>query len=854
MAIRVELDQLLNLSLGTPELGAVNFNILHGVIREILNHLGIEKKAKDIVDNGHFKAAFALLKTNQESFQSGEKGEDVERSTGERGNTDKTPFPVAVSSPPFQSNLESKVASIEKRLDVLDDLPSDTEILQRSKQKKEGRTPVGDMWQFININRRLGATETGIEKLTSLLDTMMKEVSEVKETAAEIDDLKNKFTELEKLNSSLSERISALESVDNSEERKKMEDLLKEMQHLKKQVDGLPTMDDLNNLDIYVKWPQLEEALNARRSRTPSAKSRASTPKPRTPTPPPPRTPSPPHPSPEALEALRQIGELMDKHEVLIEQVDVLEEQMPKKANLEDLDELRKRPDVPDDILDQLKLLKDGLDAINKWKEEKTIPADLESQLASLREGLSLLNDNKQQIESMKEQLQSLKKVSDMLSYHNEKLQMIPDDLLDQLNKLKYLEKTITQMKEFNDQLPSRLQRIEDRLKEDTEREIRTLRDGLRLLNNQLEKYKKMRETIPNSASSGKGKDGDALSALRSMLTELQGEQEKLNSTTKELIEEHNRKQKHIDALYTYADRLQEVKADKEQVAMEMDVKADKRALDNLISRSKFDQSIGGLEQSMQELLHRLDGQESSLSDALARLAGDIDQKLDRLELDPLKDYFEKKIKNMKCKHVDLPLSDDPAAGFRKALLRFHCISCDRPVDMIPGHPNPALPQTPGLPPSRSGRPYTTFELDQIRQMHRGGYTYEQEVATTTARACGGSHTVTFPHRRTARFNQYYYYREDDTPVPIPPRDETELIGQDGHIYKGRFDGNMVGVAELPPQNPKSPRAMSAKRASSPQPPRNGSPITRRPRSAAVPTSPRNQKEEEVEPARVVVP
>lgn len=715
MAIRVELDQLLNLSLGTPELGAVNFNILHGVLREILSHLGIEKKEKEIEDNGHFKAAFSLLKTKQESLQNGDKGEDVERSTGGRGNTDKIPFPVAALSAPFQSSLESKVASIEKRLDVLDDLPSNAEILQRAKQKKDGRTPVGDMWQFININRRLGATETGIDKLTSLLDTMMKEVSDVKETAAEIDELKNKLAKLEKLNSSLSERISALESVDNSEERKKMEDLLKEMQNLKNQVDGLPTMDDLNNLDIYVKWPQLEEALNARRSRTPSAKSRASTPKARTPTPPPPRTPSPPHPSPEALEALRQIGELMDKHEVLVEQVDTLEEQMPKKANLEDLEELRKRPDVPDDILDQLKLLKDGLDAINRWKEE----------------------------------------------------------------------------------------------------------------------------------------DGDALSALRSMLTELQGEQEKLNSTTKELIEEHNRKQKHIDALYTYADRLQEVKADKEQVAMEMDVKADKRSLDNLISRSKFDQSIGGLEQSLQELLNRLDGQESSLTDALARLASDIDQKLDRLELDPLKDYFEKKMKSMKCKHVDLPLSDDPAAGFRKALLRFHCISCDRPVDMIPGHPNPALPQTPGLPPSRSGRPYTTFELDQIRQMHRGGYTYEQEVATTTARACGGSHTVTFPHRRTARFNQYYYYREDDTPVPIPPRDETELIGQDGHIYKGRFDGNMGGVPELPP-NPKSPRAMSAKRASSPQPPRNGSPISRRPRSAAVPTSPRNQ-EEEVEPARVVV-
>ena len=31
------------------------------------------------------------------------------------------------------------------------------------------------------------------------------------------------------------------------------------------------------------------------------------------------------------------------------------------------------------------------------------------------------------------------------------------------------------------------------------------------------------------------------------MLTELQGEQERLSNTTKELIEEHNRKQKHID-------------------------------------------------------------------------------------------------------------------------------------------------------------------------------------------------------------------------------------------------------------------------------------------------------------------
>jgi len=403
--------------------------------------------------------------------------------------------------------------------------------------------------------------------------------------------------------------------------------------------------------------------------------------------------------------------------------------------------------------------------------------------------------------------------------------------------------------------LTPRIQRNEDRLREDTQREIRTLRDGFRLLNNQLDKLKRektfqMTTYSPSTRNEGKIKDGDALNALRSLVTELQGEQEKINNTTKELIEEHNRKQKHIDALYTYSDKLQEMKADKEQVAMEMDVKADKHTVDKLVSRSKFDQSIGGLDQSLQELLQRVEGQESALKDALDRIAGDIDQKLDRLELNPVKEHFEKKIKNMKCKHVDsLPVNDDPAAGFRKAMLRFHCISCDRPVDMVPGNPNPALPQTPGLPLSRSGRPYTTYELDQMRQIHRGAYTYEQEVATTTARSCGGSHTVTYPHRRSARMSQYYYYREDDTPVPLPQRDETDLIGQDGHIYKGRFDG-FDRMPDLP-QNPRSPRAMSAKRAASAQPPRSVSP-NNRPRSAAVPSALRNQ-EEAIERAGVVV-
>ena len=112
-----------------------------------------------------FRAAFALLKNKQETTQeTGNINDGLQSSKtfGEEGMTNKIP----TIFPPFGGNLESKVASIEKKLEILDDLPSNGEILQRAKLKKDEKiSPVADMWQFININRRLGATEIGIEKV-----------------------------------------------------------------------------------------------------------------------------------------------------------------------------------------------------------------------------------------------------------------------------------------------------------------------------------------------------------------------------------------------------------------------------------------------------------------------------------------------------------------------------------------------------------------------------------------------------------------------------------------------------------------------------------------------------------------
>ena len=50
--------------------------------------------------------------------------------------------------------------------------------------------------------------------------------------------------------------------------------------------------------------------------------------------------------------------------------------------------------------------------------------------------------------------------------------------------------------------------------------------------------------------------------------------------------------QRIINDLFQYAERLQERKADRENVATEMDVKADKHALDGKVNQSTFDETF----------------------------------------------------------------------------------------------------------------------------------------------------------------------------------------------------------------------------------------------------------------------
>ena len=148
MSAGIELDKLLNVALGTPEIGAVNFNALHGVLSEIIKTLGVGNKLVQARNNGDFNGSYG---TNSLPVA----GKSFDRQT----YNEKTPF-----APRNGLDLEAKVTNLENKLKALDEIPDNAEIVKRIRER-DTKTAVGDIWQFININRRLSATEDAIEKV-----------------------------------------------------------------------------------------------------------------------------------------------------------------------------------------------------------------------------------------------------------------------------------------------------------------------------------------------------------------------------------------------------------------------------------------------------------------------------------------------------------------------------------------------------------------------------------------------------------------------------------------------------------------------------------------------------------------
>ena len=68
--------------------------------------------------------------------------------------------------------------------------------------------------------------------------------------------------------------------------------------------------------------------------------------------------------------------------------------------------------------------------------------------------------------------------------------------------------------------------------------------------------------------------------------------------------------------------------------------KADRSALESKASREWVDSTFERLDREIREARSKLMGQEEALKSAVTQISEDVEGKLDRMELGPLKEYF----------------------------------------------------------------------------------------------------------------------------------------------------------------------------------------------------------------------
>ncbi|XP_041823169.1 glutamine-rich protein 2 [Melanotaenia boesemani] len=325
------------------------------------------------------------------------------------------------------------------------------------------------------------------------------------------------------------------------------------------------------------------------------------------------------------------------------------------------------------------------------------------------------------------------------------------------------------------------------------------------------------------------------LNHVQKVILELQVDCEKLHETTRSLHEDNKQKHGHIQELYKVMEEIEGKKADREMV--ENKLKADKSDLDSKVSRLQFDSATEQLNAMFHELLNKVTGQEQDWHKVINKLSTEMECKLNRIELDSLKKQLEDRWRNIhqKLQAQGAPEHEDAAAIRKQLVERFYCLSCDRPiVKHVPGPHVVTLPSSPAFPSHKSMRAFSIYggmehlrrhyrrmragsnsgskrqwqrrsyadmckqlesleiqRWNQNQDQHPAGVEHERISELTdysqlaVPRSCGGNHTTTSSSQRRSGLQQTKLHSQPEVDGVFQ---EVDIIGLDGHIYKGRVN------------------------------------------------------------------
>ncbi|XP_053898285.1 uncharacterized protein C16orf96 homolog [Malaclemys terrapin pileata] len=236
-------------------------------------------------------------------------------------------------------------------------------------------------------------------------------------------------------------------------------------------------------------------------------------------------------------------------------------------------------------------------------------------------------------------------------------------------------------------------------------------------------------------------------------------------------------------------------KADKALLEQEMNVKADKSALEAMVNHGELQSATTQLSEMMQDLLQKMSLQDKDWQKALEKLFSDMDSKLDHMALDPLQKQLEEVWKFIKKYLSEGPRFDaDSAAGFKRQLFeRVKCISCDRPVAMMTG-PHLVTVRKANLlsrprPASANGYEYLALQQRAREQALEGNDGHEMtsrgQLSSQQCWQCQAH--AAYPVKRLSKVKALTtMYPYGDPTVLTYDNSEVDILGINGVLYKGR--------------------------------------------------------------------
>ncbi|KAF5284380.1 hypothetical protein FQA39_LY17055 [Lamprigera yunnana] len=308
---------------------------------------------------------------------------------------------------------------------------------------------------------------------------------------------------------------------------------------------------------------------------------------------------------------------------------------------------------------------------------------------------------------------------------------------------------------------------------------------------------------------------------LYNKVMSLQDELEKVAEKVDNLINEKEDRQNYMDVLLEEIQLLKTIKANREDLQDALANKADTCTVNRKVSLDQFDAACDDLAHSIEDAVNKLTQQEQLWQNALCDIQQEIENKLDKMELAPLRDFVHNKLKMLqeRLKALASLRKETEAAGTKNRFLRnVNCISCDKDVVMRKEMEPSLMVPPPSLPPTKSMGPYIAYELDQLRKQQKcaphGRNMQHLEHALSGPktdkhdhicnRYCGGSHTTTTPQQRVTRVGHFLQQWGPETLTH-----EGDIRGTDGYIYKSRNSVDLHQTKNAPAQFTKTVPSMA---------------------------------------------